>query len=240
VPIRRIVVFLFVAALAAAGPVRIRAQVVPPGSGTVAGRDSMVVADSAALADTAVSKPASSRLPVYLTVGLAFGRRFDACALCADTANIDSFSGRLELGKYLGHGLGVGVEANVWRKGVPGPMGADSTGADAPTTLSNTVGNGSLIFSWQVWHLWAQAGGGLAFEGIDFIPAGSSTADHAKGIGVGYTVGVGASLPVAGPLGVAFYANYSAGRYDLSSPTEVVRRNVRHDYLEAGMGITLR
>jgi hypothetical protein len=177
------------------------------------------------------------------TLGLGFGHRSDPCSTCTSPENTDSFTGHLALAKPLGRGLGVGLDVSVWRRGHPGPVGpADSTGAPTATTLTNTLGNASVVFSWQIWHAWVRAGGGLALGRQDMANgSGSATAiTTASGMGVGYTVGAGISLPVAAPLSLAFFANWNAGSYDLVSPVAVVERGAQHRYLEMGVGLTLR
>lgn len=190
------------------------------------------------------SNAAASGLPVFFTAGLAFGRRSDGCTLCASPRNKESFSAHLSLGKYLGHGLGVGIAASAWRRGHPGPvLEADSAGAPGATSLDNLLGNASVSFSWQVWRLWVRAGGGLAWAHQDVVEQdaeGNAVVARASGVGIGYSVGGGFALPLAGPASLAFYANYNGGRYDLATPTAVLERKARHEYLELGVGITLR
>ncbi len=184
---------------------------------------------------------ASGGLPVSLTVGLAFGRRHDDCTTCADSENTDGFSAALSLVRPLGHGVGVGVQASVWRHRAPGPAtSGDSTDVEASTSLTNTLGNASLIFSWQFWHVWVQAGGGVAWVGDDYVPEGSDTAEHASGMGIDYTFGGGATLPLAGPVSLAFTGNVNFGRYDLTTPTDVLQRGAKHRYVELGVGLTVR
>src|SRR5665811_342507 len=56
--------------------------------------------------------------------------------------------------------VGIGTDVSVWRRGRPGPVGSpDSTGVPTPTTLTNMLGNVSVVLSWQVWHVWVRAGG---------------------------------------------------------------------------------
>lgn len=180
-------------------------------------------------------------LPVYLAVGFAFGQRHDGCDTCVNPENTQGFSGDLSLSKPMGHGLGVGVQASVWRHRTPGPPGpADSTGVPASTTLTNSLGNASLIFTWQIWHVWVQGGGGVAWAGDDYVPDGSDAAEHASGMGIGYTLGGGAMLPLAGPVSLAFIGNVNFGRYDLTTPTQVLQRGAKHRYVELGVGLTVR
>ena len=205
----------------------------------VCAQDTVPPVDSSAVAPVRVSEP--SGLPIFATLGVGYGRRSDPCTSCASPDNTDSFTGHLSVGKRLGHGLGVGVQGSVWRRGHPGPLGAaDSTGTPTPTKLTNTLGNASLVFSWQLWHVWIEGGGGLAWAGEDMVDADSSTVVHASGMGIGYSLGGGFALPLAGPLSLAFFGNYNAGQYDLTSPMAVVDRGASHQYLELGIGLTLR
>lgn len=208
--------------------------------GAAIGQDTVPSADSAEVVAIA-AEPAPSGLPILATLGVGYGRRSDPCSSCASPDNTNSFTGQVSLGKRLARGLGVGVRASVWRRGHPGPpAAADSTGVPTPTTLVNTLGNASVVFSWQVWHVWLEGGGGLAWAGEDLVDADSSALVHASGVGIGYTVGGGVALPLAGPLSLAFFGNYNAGGYDLTSPTAVVERGAKHRYLELGIGLTLR
>lgn len=186
--------------------------------------------------------PPAAGLPVFATLGLGYGMRSDDCATCATPENTDSFTGHLSLGKTLGHGVGLGVGVSVWRRGHPGPAGpADSTGVPTATTLGNMLGNASVLVSYQVWRVWVQAGGGLALGSQDLAPSTPDGAiTTASGLGIGYTVGGGFSIPLAGPMALAVFANLNAGSYDLTSPVAVVARDAEHRYLEVGVGLTLR
>ncbi len=235
--LRRIVLFILAAAVLIAGATTVSGQTVA--SSGVRSTDSLA-AQSRAPSGAAVAPP-SRVLPVFLTVGLAYGRRHDGCETCISPDNTDGFSGYLSVGKPLGHGLGVGAQVSVWRHSAPSSLApTDSTGAAVATSLTNTLGNASLIFSWQVWHLWVQGGGGAAWVGDDYVPNGSGTAVHASGLGLGYTFGGGASLPLAGPVSLAFFANVNFGHYDLSTPSAVLRRGAKHRYVEFGIGLTTR
>ena len=77
--------------------------------------------------DTAVATvPAlpASGLPIFLTVGLGYGQRWDPCAYCSSARNTQSFTGHVSIGKYITRGLGIGVDASVWRRAHPGLPGA--------------------------------------------------------------------------------------------------------------------
>lgn len=238
---RGIVVFTLAMVFLAVEARGVRAQDAGPSvdraAGVVVDTAGGDAADSLAVAPS----PAPTGLPVLVTLGIGYGRRRDPCTNCASPENTDSFTGHVSLGKRLGHGLGVGVRASVWRRGHPGPLAAaDSTGTPAPTTLMNTLGNASVVFSWQLWHFWVEGGGGFAWSGEDLVDSGSSAIVHASGMGIGYSFGAGMSIPLAGPLSLAFFGNYNAGQYDLTSPTAVVDRGASHQYVELGVGLTLR
>jgi len=203
-----------------------------------------VAQDSIPPADSVPEAPAATALPIFLTLGLGYGQRSDPCSHCTSPENTDSFTGHLSVGRYLVGGLGVGIDASVWRRGHPGPLAdADSAGVKAPTTLSNTLGNASLTFSYQLWHLFVRAGGGLSWGGQDLVETdaeGSPTVVRASGMGIGYSVGGGLTVPLASMASIAFFGNWNVGRYDMVSPTAVLERNAEHRYLELGMGISLR
>ncbi|MFQ5537555.1 MAG: hypothetical protein ACE5GJ_08905 [Gemmatimonadota bacterium] len=206
------------------------------------------------------SSPGASRLPASLLLGVGFGRRSDPCAVCPSPENTDSFTGHVSLSRPLGHGFGVGVDGSVWRRSHPGPLGApDSTGVPSPTKLGSTLGNVSVTFSFEIWQLFFQAGGGVAWASQDLVPgggvatvggaggaaageggSGAAATVTASGLGVGYTVGGGFVLPVAPPVSLVFFANLNAGSYDLATPYEVVERGARHRYLEVGIGVAAR
>lgn len=213
-------------------------------SSGVAAQDSIPPGDSVSPGSSVPTVVASGGLPVFLTVGIGYGRRSDPCAYCTSPDNTDSFSGHVSLGRYLGHGIGVGVDASVWRRGHPGsPAAPDSAGVQAPTTLSNTLGNASFTFSYQIWHLFVRGGGGVAWGQQDLEDSdadGDPVVVRAKGLGIGYSVGGGITLPLAGAASVVFYGNWNVGRYDMMSPTGVLGRDVQHDYIELGMGLTIR
>jgi len=189
-------------------------------------------------------EPADITLPIFATLGIGYGLRSDPCAHCPSPDDTDSFTGQLSVGKRLGHGFGVGVGVSVWRRTHPGPPGAaDSTGVPTPTKLSNMLGNASLIFSYQIWHVFVRAGGGLAWGRQDLVdpdPDASAPILTASGVGIGYTAGGGFTLPLAPPISLAFFANYNAGSYDLTTPVRVIERGATHRYLEMGVGVTLR
>lgn len=185
--------------------------------------------------------PPAAGLPIFLTVGLGYGQRFDPCAQCASPQNLDSFTGHLSLGKYVMPGLGIGVEASAWRRGHPGlPMAADSAGAGGtPTTLVNQLANASVALSYETWHVFVHAGVGIAMGQQDVQDTEGSIA-AAKGMGVGYTFGGGATLPLASMVSLAVFANWNVGSYDLATPTQVLERGVRHEFVELGFGLTTR
>lgn len=133
------------------------------------------------------SSPGASRLPASLLLGVGFGRRSDPCAVCPSPENTDSFTGHVSLSRPLGHGFGVGVDGSVWRRSHPGPLGApDSTGVPSPTKLGSTLGNVSVTFSFEIWQLFFQAGGGVAWASQDLVPGGGvATVGGAGGAAAG-------------------------------------------------------
>lgn len=189
--------------------------------------------------------------PVSIVLGIGWGMRQDDCIGCAEAQNTDSFSGHLALTKPLVAGLGVGLDASVWQRGHPAPAGATrpgdgsgaaGDGADSPR-LTNRLANLSVVFSYQAGYLYLRGGVGGALGWADLVEDdgnGGAVIATASGKGVGFTAGGGLLLPVAGNLGLAFYANWNYGKYDLTSPTAVVARDATHDYLELGVGIAFR
>lgn len=210
----------------------------PVGTRKLSGQDTIPVPDSSVVED------ASGGLPIFLTLGMGYGQRSDPCTNCPSPDDTDSFTGHLSLGRYLGYGLGIGIDASVWKRGHPGPpAAADSAGVQAPTTLSNMLGNASLTLSFQLWRFFVRGGGGLAWVRQDLAGTdadGEPIIVTASGLGIGYSVGGGITLPLGGMASIAFFGNWNVGQYDLMSPTAVLERDAKHEYLELGMGITLR
>lgn len=192
--------------------------------------------------DSTVVEAAPVGLPIFGTLGFAFGQRRDGCALCPSPDDDQSFAAHLSVGKYLVYGIGVGVDASLWRRSRPAGFADPEDPEGGPATLTNTLGNASIVFSWQAWHVFARAGGGLAWGAQD----GAGTGDEAEtvvsstGMGVGYTVGGGITLPLHPMISLAFFGNYNVGQYDLTEPSGVVVRDTRHEVLELGIGVTIR
>jgi hypothetical protein len=186
----------------------------------------------------------STPLPFFLSVGAGFGQRSDPCAHCTSPENTDSFTGHVSLGKRLGYGFAIGVDASVWSRAHPGPqLAADSTGAVSTASLTNMLGNASASLSYQVWNLFIRGGGGLAWGSQDFESVdgtGDPTVVRASGKGIGYSVGAGIKLPLASMVSMLLFANYNVGTYDLVSVEGVLQRDARHEYLEVGFGLTIR
>ena len=184
--------------------------------------------------------PEGGGLPIVLTVGMGYGQRFDPCAHCTNPQNVQSFTGHLGLGKYLWRGLAVGVDASVWRRSHPGtPPAADSLGTATPTKLMNQLGNVSLSFSYEAWHVFVRGGVGVALAQQD-IQDLAGDVSSASGMGVGYSVGGGVMVPLASMVSLVFFGNWNAGGYDLSTPSAMIERGVRHEYVELGFGLTTR
>lgn len=192
--------------------------------------------------DTTVVQPVPAGLPVFATVGFAFGQRRDGCALCPSPDDDQSFAAHLSVGKYLAYGLGVGVDASMWRRSRPAGFADPEDPEGGPATLTNTLGNASVVFSWQAWHVFARAGGGLAWGAQDGVGTGddADTVVSSTGMGVGYTVGGGITLPLHPMISLAFFGNYNVGQYDLTDPVGIVMRDTRHEVLELGIGVTIR
>lgn len=212
------------------------------------------VPDSTAIGTTTASPEvtgaqAASPLPApgfFFSAGGGYGMRFDPCAQCTSVENIESFTAHVSLGTYLIGGLGVGVNASAWRRGHPGvptvapPVeGEEGSGGLQPTSLVNQLTNVSLTFSYQAWHTFAHAGVGVALARQD-VQAEDDTVSRASGKGIGYTIGGGIMLPIAGPASLMLFGNWNHGRYDLVSPEAILQRGVTHDYAELGFGVTIR
>ena len=201
-------------------------------------------APDSALGDRTVGEGPAMGLPVFATLGFGFGSRSDECVLCESPEDNESFSAHLSVGRPLAAGVGVGLEVSVWKRGRPGlPGPADESGEPTTTPVANTLGNASIAFSYQVWHLYARAGAGLAWASQSLVVPGED-GDPAlaswSGKGVGYTVGGGVTVPLHPMMSLAFYANWNLGTYDMSEAQGAVHRDVRHEYVEIGVGVSLR
>jgi hypothetical protein len=111
------------------------------------------------------------------------------------------------------------------------------------TSLTNTLGNASISFSYQLWHIYLRAGGGLAWGSQDLEVAGPNndiTVQTASGLGIGYSAGAGLTLPIASVVSLAFYGNWNVGHYDMIAPQGVSERGSKHEYFELGVGLALR
>ena len=214
----------------------------------MAQEDSGAQADGAAAesgdADVSAEAP-RSRLPIFLTVGGGYGLRQDACEFCESPLDNKSFTGHASLGKYITDGLAVGVDVSMWqrsRQRAPGLV--DTTAVDYVGTIANSLGNASISFSYQIWHVFVRAGGGLAWGSQDLELSNPQTGDvtvsRASGMGIGYSIGAGITLPVFSPVSLAFFGNWNVGRYDMSADGAVLARDSEHEYLEVGVGLTLR
>jgi len=200
-------------------------------------------ADSAAVPDS-LAAPAGFSVPVLAVLGFGYGMRNDDCILCESPDEDRSFSAYLGIVRPLWSGVGVGIDISVWRKARPGTPGAlDTEGVPEPTSLSNVLGNLSVSFSYDFWHLFVRAGAGIALGRQDLEmenQEGNIIVHTASGWGPGYSVGAGVTIPVSSMVGLAFYANYNGGRYDLVSPQGLTERNANHRYLELGVGVAMR
>ncbi len=178
--------------------------------------------------------------PIIFTLGIGYGERLDACVLCTSANDVKSFTGHLSVGKYLVGGLGVSMDVSVWRRAHPGPSGAlDSLGVATPTSLVSQLGNASVSFSYQVWHVFTRAGVGLAWGHQDVVNTEGDVV-AASGKGVGYSLGGGVMVPLASMVSLVFFGNWNAGGCDLSTSEDVLQRGIKHEFVEIGIGLTLR
>jgi hypothetical protein len=212
-----------------------------PAAGDSVATDSVALAAQAEAPQIVPPKPS---LPVFLVLGIGYGDRSDACVLCGNPQDDKSFTAHLSVGRPLGKGFGIGLDASVWRKGRPGtPVVADSTGIPTAQTLANLLGNLSISFSYQIWHVYVRAGGGLAFgsQDLEMTAANGDLLVHtASGFGVGYSAGAGVTVPLASVVSLAFFGNWNVGQYDMVSPQGLTQRDAKHEYLELGVGVAVR
>ena len=210
-------------------------------TGPLAAQDTAVEPADSSLAEPVAEAPG---LPVFFTLGFAYGERADDCTLCESPLDVKSFSAHVSVGKYLTKGLGVGIDGSIWKRGRPGTPGpADSTGAVTATSLSNQLGNVSVSLSWETWHLWLRTGVGLAFGSQDQEEAQDDATPvivTASGRGIGYSFGGGLTLPLHPMISLAAYGNYNVGNYDLTSVNGVLERGTQHRFWEVGIGVSLR
>ena len=96
-----------------------------------------------------------------------------------------------------------------------------------------------MSLSFATWQVFFRAGVGVALGWQDIQdPSGDITT--ASGVGIGYSVGGGATLPLASLGSLVVFANWNAGFYPLSTPVALIERGVKHKYIEIGFGLTLR
>jgi len=185
--------------------------------------------------------PQGFEMPVRVILGVGYGERSDECFLCDNPKNNKSFTGYLSVGRPLGHGLGLSLDASFWMKGRPGTPGAvDENGVPTPSSLRNMLGNLSASVFLEVWRVYVHAGGGLAFgsQDLEMTAADGSMAVHAaRGFGVGYSVGAGFTIPLASMAHLAVFGNYNVGSYDMVSNQGLTERGAKHEYLELGIGV---
>lgn len=203
--------------------------------------DSMVVVDSLA---SAQPRPGRQDLPVFVVLGAGYGNRSDDCVLCESPEDNRSFTGHLSVGRPLGRGFGVGVDMSLWRRARPGtPLPPDSTGVPGESSLANTLGNLSISLSYDFWHLYVRAGGGVAFGSQDLETSdadGDIMVHTASGWGVGYSAGAGLTIPLASVVSLTVFGNWNVGQYDMISPQGLTERAAKHEYLELGVGVAVR
>jgi opacity protein-like surface antigen len=105
------------------------------------------------------------------------------------------------------------------------------------------LANISVSFSYDYWHLFVRAGAGVAYGSKDLEkenPSGDIIVHRASGWGPGYTLGAGVAIPLASMVSLAFYGNWNVGHYDMVSPQGLIERDAKHQYLELGVGVTVR
>ena len=213
-------------------------------SDTLAATDSLGIGSPDSATEIQEATPPQPTFPVFVVLGGGYGSRRDDCVLCESPEDNKSFTAHLSVGRPLGKGFGLGLDASVWRKGRPGTPGpADSTGVPAATTLANMLGNLSVSFSYQYWRVFVRAGGGVAFGSQDLEMTGASgdLIQHtASGWGVGYSAGAGITVPMASMVSLAFFGNWNVGHYDMVSPQGLTERAAKHEYFELGVGIAVR
>lgn len=223
----------------------------PAGLKGQAGGGTDPVGDSiapASVVGSGVEATTPSGPPVGIILGLGWGMRSDDCTGCGDPENLSSFGVHLSLTKPLVAGLGVGLDISGWQRGHPAPAGATRPDEEPDPTalpsLTNRLGNASVVFSYRTGPLYLRGGVGVALAWADVVEddggTGPGVIRTASGKGVGFTGGGGLLLPLSGNLGLAFYANWNYGRYDLTSPTTVVARDAAHEVLELGVGVAFR
>ncbi len=96
-----------------------------------------------------------------------------------------------------------------------------------------------MSLSLEAWHVFVRAGVGLAMGWQD-IQDPNGDVGTASGLGIGYSMGGGATLPLASLVSLVVFANWNVGSYDLNTPLAVIERGVKHKYVELGFGLTLR
>jgi len=105
------------------------------------------------------------------------------------------------------------------------------------------LGNASVSLSYQIWHIFVRGGGGIAFgkQDLEFLnPTGELAIHTASGLGIGYSVGAGFTIPLASFVSMAVFGNWNAGFYDLVSPQGLTERSASHQWLEFGVGLGVR
>jgi hypothetical protein len=96
-----------------------------------------------------------------------------------------------------------------------------------------------MTLSFATWHVFVRAGVGVAMRWQDMQDSGGDITT-ASGTGVGYSLGGGATLPLASLASLVVFVNWNVGRYDLATPVAVIERGVKHKYVELGFGLTVR
>ena len=178
----------------------------------------------------------------FVTAGIAHAVRWGSCPLCAQMEDDDSFTGHVRIGRYLAGGLGMGVAISAWRQQRPSLLQPADTAGVTPQ-LTTMLANASISFSYQLWQLYVRAGVGLGFGSYDMeevSESGDVTLVSATGLGVGYSLGGGFDVPVAGPVAVTMFGNWNVGFYDLNASGDRLAPGTRHDFFEFGLGLSIK
>jgi hypothetical protein len=229
--IHRMTVLRILIAVLMLAPIRLSAQAT--GASTAA-PDSLPPEGGAIDVPTAKS----GRAGPYLLLGGAYSQRRDGCPFCSGLDDDDNFTGHLRVGRHLGAGFGLGLDASVWRRSRSDVV-SDGETTESETQLQTLLGNLSLSLNYRIWQLYLHAGGGLAYGRVDLPDPANEGGPlrAASGLGIGYSAGAGIGLPMAGPVSLTLFANWNVGRYDLISQGFTMASDIEHRFLEVGLGL---
>ena len=206
-----------------------------------------------AIAALAISGTALAGAPwTYVDLGLntADSSSFSGSSSANDDDRTTGFGLRGSIGTNLFH-AGLNIEQNEWAGGKD-KAGADETGYDVWVGLHPAMGekvdlvldlgyassefetiSGSTTIKDDVNALYLRTGPRalianekLELFGYVTLATGENKFFDSSGTdwtGVGYTVGGGATLPLASMVSLAFFVNYNAGSYAYSAGSELHR-----------------